>query len=202
MAHELRTPLTTLKLELAGPDPDIAMLGTEVNRIARVIEQLLTLARIEEGHWRAGFSKIQFAEFWAAEGPRVASELAAAGISLETAIEPVTISGDPVLIQVLIQNLVRNIIQHCPRQTQVHISMGSESGQPLLSISDNGPGMPPEQLAKLNVGGFSRLDSRNEGLGFGLAICHRIVQVLGASLRFTANPRDTSGLRVDIRFPP
>ena len=201
VAHELRTPLTTLKLELAGPDPDLAMLGVEVNRIARVVEQLLTLARIEEGHWRSSFSRIQFAEFWAVEGPRIANEVAAARMGLETAIQPATIMGDGVLIQVLIRNLVRNVIQHCPPDTRIHISMVSESGQSVLAVSDNGPGMPPDQLERLNAGGFTRLDSKNEGLGLGLAICHRIAQVHGAGLRFTANPGDAPGLRVEIRFP-
>jgi signal transduction histidine kinase len=202
VAHELRTPLTTLKLELAGPDPDLAMLGAEVNRIARVVEQLLTLARIEEGHWRASFAPIQFAGFWAAEGPRIASKIAAAQMELETDIQAATIVGDAVLIEVLIQNLVRNVIQHCPPHTQIHISMASVSGQPVLAVSDNGPGIPPDQLERLNVGGFTRLDSKHEGLGLGLAICHRIAQVHGASLCFAANPGGAPGLRVEIRFPP
>lgn len=201
VAHELRTPLTTLKLELAGPDPDLAMLGTEVNRIARVVEQLLTLARIEEGHWRASFSQIRFADFWAAEGPRIADQVAAARMELEVDIQPTTITGDAVLIQVLIQNLVRNVMQHCSNHTRIYISMTSESGQPVLAISDNGPGMAPDQLERLNAGSFTRLDSKNEGLGLGLAICHRIAQVHGARLGFAANPGGAPGLRVEIRFP-
>ena len=202
VAHELRTPLTTLKLELAGPDPDLAMLGAEVNRIARVVEQLLTLARIEEGHWRASFAPIQFAGFWAAEGPRIASKIAAAQMELETDIQPATIVGDAVLIEVLIQNLVRNVIQHCPQYTRIHISMTSKAGQPVLVVSDNGPGLPPDQLERLNAGGFTRLDSKHEGLGLGLAICHRIAQVHDARLGFAANPGGAPGLRVEIRFPP
>lgn len=202
VAHELRTPLTTLKLELASPDPDLPMLGAEVNRIARVVGQLLTLARIEEGHWRASFSRIQFVEFWAAEGPRIAHEVAVARMELEVDIQPVTIVGDAVLMQVLIQNLVRNVIQHCPQHTRIHISMASESGQPLLAVSDNGPGMPPDQLERLNAGSFTRLDSKHEGLGLGLAICHRIAQVHNARLAFTANPGGEPGLRLEIRFPP
>ena len=202
VAHELRTPLTTLKLELASPDPDLAMLRAEVNRIARVVGQLLTLARIEEGHWRASFARIQFDEFWAAEGPCIASEVAAAQMELETAIQPATLVGDAVLIQVLIQNLVRNVIQHCPQHTRIHISMAGESGQPVLTVSDNGPGIPPDQIERLNAGGFTRLDSKHEGLGLGLAICHRIAQVHGASLCFAANPGGAPGLRVEVRFPP
>ena len=201
VAHELRTPLTTLKLELASPDPDLVMLGAEVNRIARVVGQLLTLARIEEGHWRSSFSRIQFAEFWAAEGPRIVDEVATAQMELEADIQPATIVGDAVLIQVLIQNLIRNVMQHCPPHTRIHISMVSESGQSVLTVSDNGPGIPPDQLDRLNVGGFTRLDSKNEGLGLGLAICHRIAQVHGARLGFTANPGGEPGLRVEIRFP-
>jgi len=201
VAHELRTPLTTLKLELASPDPDLVMLRAEVSRIARVVGQLLTLARIEEGHWRSSFSAIQFAEFWAAEGPGIADEVAAAKMELEADIQAATVAGDAVLIQVLIQNLVRNVIQHCPQHTRIHLSMASESGQPVLVVSDNGPGMPPDQLERLNAGGFTRLDSKSEGLGLGLAICHRIAQVHGARLRFTANPGGAPGLRVEIRFP-
>ncbi|MFZ1625625.1 MAG: ATP-binding protein, partial [Gammaproteobacteria bacterium] len=164
VAHELRTPLTTLKLELASPDPDLVMLRAEVSRIARVVGQLLTLARIEEGHWRSSFSAIQCAEFWAAEGPGIADEVAAAKMELEADIQAATVAGDAVLIQVLIQNLLRNVMQHCPQHTRIHLSMASESGQPVLVVSDNGPGMPPDQLERLNAGGFTRLDSKSEGL--------------------------------------
>ena len=122
-------------------------------------------------------------------------------MELEADIQAATVAGDAVLIQVLIQNLVRNVIRHCPQHTRIHISMASESGQPVLVVSDNGPGMPPDQLERLNAGGFTRLDSKSEGLGLGLAICHRIAQVHGARLRFTANPGGAPGLRVEIRFP-
>jgi hypothetical protein len=109
-------------------------------------------------------------------------------MELEADIQPVAIAGDAVLIQVLIQNLVRNVMQHCAQHTRIHISMTSESGQPVLAISDNGPGMAPDQLERLNAGSFTRMDSKHEGLGLGLAICHRIAQVHGARLVFAANP--------------
>jgi len=69
----------------------------------------------------------------------------------------------------------------------------------MLIVSDTGPGIPAPRREQMNTG-FTRLDSRGEGLGLGLAICRRIADVHGATLRFLANGDDKPGLRVAVQF--
>lgn len=200
VAHELRTPLTTLKIELAGAEPDLPAIKLEVNRLARLVEQLLTLARLEQGRWRASFSRIALDELWVQQSERITAALEDAGMQLTSDVRPTLVEGDATLLQVLLQNLVTNVLRHCPAGTRIHVGIGAEPGQPGLVVSDTGPGIPASQREQMNTG-FTRLDSRSEGLGLGLAICRRIAEVHGATLRFTANNDGEPGLRVEVRFP-
>lgn len=199
VAHELRTPLTTLKVELAGPEPDLPAIKAEVDRMARLVEQLLTLARLEQGRWRASFSPVALDELWAREAGRIAGDVARAGMVLTSYTQPTLVDGDATLLQVLLQNLIGNVLRHCPAGTQVHVTIGADAGQAMLMVSDTGPGIPAPRREQMNTG-FTRLDSRGEGLGLGLAICRRIADVHGATLRFLANGDDKPGLRVAVQF--
>lgn len=201
VAHELRTPLTTLKVELAGPEPDLPAIRLEVDRLARLTEQLLTLARLEQGRWRASFSRVALDEVWSRVSGRLAGTLEGAGIALTSEIRPTPVEGDGTLLQALMQNLVGNVLRHCPAGTGLHVTIGTEAGQATLCVRDTGPGIPAAQREQMNTG-FTRLDSRSEGLGLGLAICRRIAEVHGATLRFLANDGGAPGLRVEVRFPP
>jgi len=110
VAHELRTPLTTLKVELAGPEPDLPAIKAEVDRMARLVEQLLTLARLEQGRWRATFSPVALDELWAREAGRLASDVGRAGMTLTSNTQPALVDGDATLLQVLLQNLIGNVL--------------------------------------------------------------------------------------------
>ncbi|MCL4790437.1 MAG: hypothetical protein KJ040_00100 [Gammaproteobacteria bacterium] len=201
VAHELRTPLTTLKVELAGPEPDLPAIKAEVDRLARLVEQLLTLARLEQGRWHASFSEVPLHDVWARESGRFAGAAEQAGMTLSSDVRPTVVNGDPTLLQVLLRNLIGNVLRHCPTGTRIHVAIGTESGPDTLVVRDSGPGIPADQRAQMNAG-FARLDSRSEGLGLGLAICRRIAEVHGAELQFLANSDGSSGLRVEVRFPP
>jgi signal transduction histidine kinase len=199
VAHELRTPLTTLKIELAGPEPDLPLVRTEVDRLARLVEQLLTLARLEQGRWRASFGPVALDEIWARESGQLVAAAGRAGMTLTAAVSPALIDGEATLLQVLLRNLVSNAVRHCPAGTHIQVTIGTEIGRTLLCVGDDGPGISEDQCNRMNIG-FTRLDSRSEGLGLGLAICRRIAEVHGATLRFLANDDGAPGLRVEVAF--
>jgi signal transduction histidine kinase len=200
VAHELRTPLTTLKLELAGPDADLLIIKAEVDRIARLIAQLLTLARLEEGLWRERFGPVPLADICRRESERFAQRIVDSGMTLRTNLPPATVAGDAALLEILLENLLTNAIKHCPRGCEIDLRVVVESGQVVLELSDTGPGIAEEQRERLTQR-FARLDHKQEGLGLGLAICHKIVQAHGATLAFHAREDGCPGLRVRVTFP-
>ncbi len=201
VAHELRTPLTTLKVELADPEPDLSALRGEVDRLARLVEQLLTLARLEAGQWSRAFPAVDLASVWAAEAGRLARVLADAGITLATSIESTMVRGEPALLQALLGNLAGNVARHCPPGTRLEIVIGRDGKGPRLTVTDDGPGIPAALREGMNTA-FTRLDSRSGGLGLGLAICRRIAEVHGATLAFLPRADGATGLRVEVTFPP
>lgn len=200
IAHELRTPLTTLKLELADPDPDRLVLKAEVERLARLVEQLLILARLEQERWRSIFVAVDLQALCEREIGQLASRLQNAGMRLEKDLAPAIVDGEPILLQTLVRNLLNNVIDHCPAGTQVLVRLGSIEGRTVLEVSDSGPGIPEEFRRQMDAG-FTRFDNRSTGLGIGLAICQRIAQVHGATLRFLANDDGAPGLRVRLSWP-
>lgn len=200
VAHELRTPLTTLKLELANDDPDLGALKSEVNRLAQLVTQMLTLARVEQGHWRQSFEPVGLDGMVAAELEKMALAIDMAGMTACTKLMPVTVAGDRVLLTVLIGNLVNNVLRHCVPGTVISVTTEIRDKRAVLRVLDTGAGVNESQRARLNSAA-GRLDSRGEGLGLGIAICRKIAEVHGASLHFMARDDGRSGLLVEIAFP-
>lgn len=200
VAHELRTPLTTLKLELASGDPDLAALKSEVERMARLVEQLLTLARLEAGQWQQRFGRLRLADICTRVAGRFKERFHAAGMSCELRLSPEEVAGDATLLEILLQNLLQNALNHCPPGTLVDVELQRSDGGVCLRVSDTGPGIDAETRRRMSQG-FTRLDSKSDGLGLGLAICTRIADVHGGSIRFLARDDGAAGLVVEVRFP-
>jgi len=200
VAHELRTPLTTMKLELGGTDPDLHAVRSEVDRLARLVEQLLTLARLEQGQWRGRFESVALDELCAAVVDSMGPRLAAAGIGLESRLDKASTTGDATLLEILLRNLLQNVAGHCPAGTRASVGLDRADGKVRLRVADDGPGMPTVTRERVRAG-FTRLDSRGEGLGLGLAICQRIVAAHGGEIRFDSAGADGTGLVVEIILP-
>ena len=200
VAHELRTPLTTLRLELGSPDPDLDAAKAEVARLSRLVEQLLILARLEEGQWRQHFGPVALDEIFGRVLERHEEAFQRAGIELASRLAPVRISGDPVLLEILLRNLLGNVVDHCPPGCRAEVALELAGNRPLLTVSDTGPGIEENRRRRMSQG-VTRLDSRSGGHGLGLAICQRVAEVHGASLRFEARPDGLPGLRVEVLFP-
>lgn len=201
VAHELRTPLTTLKLELSGPEPDVKASKAEVDRLSRLVEQLLTLARLEQGQWKQHFAAVSLDELVVRTVERYRRRFHEAGMVIGVRPAAVVVSGDPTLLQILLRNLLDNVLDHCRAGTHVLVAMEAYDGGIRLEVSDTGPGIDEDRRRRM-AEGFTRMDSRTAGFGLGLAICRRIAEVHGAALRFEARDDDRPGLRVVVTFPP
>ncbi len=202
MAHELRTPVHSLLLEAErllsrrdlSPELEEGLSGMmeTLDHLGAMIGQMLFLARIEDPG-----AVVVKGELSAEDLLRSASEpfgpLAEdAGVRLSVAAPPdMTLSGDGTLLRRALHNLVDNAIRHAPSGSTVTVQAWESPGASILSVSDEGAGIP--ETYRQNLGQrFLRSDpSRSRGTGgsgLGLAIVHSIMNLHGGRLEIRSEP--------------
>jgi signal transduction histidine kinase len=204
-AHELRTPLTALRLQLqlaeraqdAGErDKAHAMLREGIARASRVVEQLLTLAREdpEAESLLAPTDIAQVARDVAASAQAAAN---ARGLALEVrAPAPVTVNGEATALRTLVENLVDNAIRYTPAGW-VRVSARAQGSEAILEVEDTGPGIPPEERARVFDRFYRGASTAERGTGLGLAIVRRVAERHGGTVTLHAGSGGT-GLRVRV----
>ena len=208
-AHELRTPLTALYLQLgmlarasgeAERESAMSTLSAGVQRAIHLVEQMLALARQEPR----------------AESPRVpvrldelAREIVAELVPLAdaghidlgiAAAQPTTISADPEALRTLLRNLVDNAVRYTPAGGRVDVTVESTAGEARLTVSDDGPGIPPEERKRVFDRFYRRAGTAPSGSGLGLAIVKAIADAHGATVSLAGGPAG-KGLAVSVTFP-
>jgi two-component system OmpR family sensor kinase len=212
-SHELRTPVTTIRgyAELyrhgglhERADLDQAMRRTEQEalRMASLVDDLLLLARLDEGRPLAhepvdlGVLGVDAAADARAVDPKrvVTTDVA----------EGVTVEGDEHRLRQVLGNLVGNALVHTPPGTPVSVRVHDGSGQAVVEVHDDGPGMAPA-LADRAFERFSRADgSRSRhagGAGLGLAIVQAIVTAHGGDVSLHSAPGVGTTVRVVLPRP-
>lgn len=207
-AHELRTPLAAIRAQaqvaLAEPDAQLRRHALEAtlqgcDRAAHLVEQLLTLARLDSGAAAA------FAAFdLGAVVRRVLSEVAPLALAKRQRIELDTaegcrVAGDETLIAVLVRNLVDNAIRYSPPQAEVKLSVLRADGAVRFRIEDSGPGMDPANVQRLGERFFRVAGSGETGSGLGWSIVRRIAQVHRAAVHTGISA--LGGLAVELQWP-
>ena len=213
-SHELRTPLATIigyaeTLAEEGPVDEAmrtrfgATIESEARRMLRIVEDLMSLSRIEADRYRAPDERVDLGEIAriAVEHARPLAERR--GCRVETSIEPdlPPIAGDFGQMLQLADNLVANAIRYgCNDQACVaRISALSERGQVVLTVSDEGDGIAPEHLPRLTER-FYRVDSARSresgGTGLGLAIVKHIVERHRGMLDINSTPGRGTSVKV------
>jgi len=211
ISHELRSPLARLgvALELArqkGPDQAAAALDRierEAERLNALIEELLTLIRLEQPCQPAGWQQLDLVALLAEIEEDAAFEAEPEGIHIETrTLDSAPLTGQPELLRWAIEPVLRNAIRHSPRSGTIKLSLRQEGGDWLLSICDEGPGVSTEAMPHL-FEPFYRADSARtpgSGTGLGLAIAARAVNLHGGSISAINRPGN-GGLEVRILLP-
>jgi two-component system sensor histidine kinase TctE len=197
-AHELRTPLATLRARLESrlSAQELGDVTFEIEQLARLVEQLLCLARLDSQE------QFQFAAFDAhAVALEVARELAPVALESEhyvTAATPdasVRAYGNATLTRLVFRNLIENAIQYTPAGTSITVSADSSR----VIIADDGPGLAATDAASL----FERFrrgpNVSGPGAGLGLAIAKCIMERQGGRLSLDADA--ARGARFVMEFP-
>jgi two-component system OmpR family sensor kinase len=207
-AHELRTPLTALHLQmgmLARADSEAereAAMGTlsaGVQRAIRLIEQMLALAR-QEPRVESPRVAVRLDEL-AREIVAELVPLADAGrIDLGiAAAQPATVAGDGDALRTLLRNLVDNAVRYTPAGGRVDVTVESTAAGPRLTVTDDGPGIPPAERMRVFDRFYRRAGTSPTGSGLGLAIVKAIADAHGASVALEEGP-DGKGLAVTVTF--
>jgi signal transduction histidine kinase len=192
-SHELRTPLFSLggflellddeELDEATREEFLATMRDQVKRLSKLATELLDLSRLDAGHIEIEREPVSLA----GTARLVAHEFAAVakqtGHELEVdADEDAVALGDEQRVVQIIRNLVENVFVHTPPGTHVLLRVERARSGVSLSVEDDGPGIPPEQLAHVFERFYRGDGSQASGSGLGLAIALELARVMGGTL--------------------
>ena len=209
-AHELRTPMTalTLQAERLAPytnDPaaraQLDTLRTGIRRTAALLEQLLLLARSQHSETAAAAtSSVQavFRQVIETLLPLADAKQSDLGIASDT---DATLPLPAAELYTLIKNLADNALRYSPRGSRIDLDLETRTDATILIVEDNGPGIAPDERARVLDPFYRQLGSDEEGTGLGLAIVKTLCDKYGAILTLRDALSHPHGLRVEIRFP-
>ncbi len=208
-AHELRTPLAAVKTqaqvalgarEEAERGRALANVVSGTDRAARLVEQLLVLARLDP---QTALPSGQTVDLRALAQQCVAEIApAAAGKGVEVGLAPgeaATVAGDAVLLAVLMRNLLDNAVRYTPAGGEVDVSVQSAPHGTTLAVVDNGPGIAGAERDRVFDRFHRVLGTGEEGSGLGLSIVKRIADLHRARVSLGAGPGGR-GLKAEVLF--
>jgi signal transduction histidine kinase len=207
VAHELRTPLSVLQAETTALadgvvewSPQLARsFEEEVARLSRLVEDLGTLAAAESASLNIEWLPVRLDHLAAESAERLRHRLEGRRVSLELHLSPVTIIGDADRIEQIVANLLGNAARYVMEGGVVQVVV-EDNNQPKLVVSDNGPGIPEAERAKI----FDRFARGSTavgvvGSGIGLAVVQELAAAHGATVQL--RPSAQGGSEFTVTFP-
>jgi signal transduction histidine kinase len=210
VSHELRTPISALQAMLENlvdgvEQPDPATFKTmlnQVERLGRLVEQLLDLSRLESGAvplQRQAFDVRALLQQAVGE-----SRLQGQNIAMTVRVEPSNLraDGDPERVHQVVANLLENALRHSPSDGEVLVSAAADGESVRIEVKDEGPGIPPSEATRV-FERFYRSDaarsSAQGGTGLGLAIAKWIVDLHGGTI--VAESATPHGCKMVVTLP-
>jgi len=210
IAHDLRTPLGRLRQRLdevragrgdrAEHEAAVDAAIGDSKSILRTFDAMLRIAQIDAGSGREHFAPVDLSEVTRAVCEAYDAVAEDGGRRLSAHLQSgLTVLGESELLTRLLVNLVENALAHTPPGTQMAVAVEALHGGVRLSVSDDGPGIPPAQRERV-LGRFHRLDASRStpGSGLGLSLVAAVAKLHGARLVLEDN---APGLRVLVDFP-
>lgn len=192
IAHELRTPLTVIRGDLEAlldgvfePTPEtLASLQEETLLLSRLVDDLRALAQAEAGQLALEREPTDLADLLrgvvASFDLQAESQNQVLRLDLDAGLRPV--DADPQRVRQIVANLVSNALRHAPDCGLVVVSAVQQPARVQISVSDNGPGIAPEDLSHVFDRFWRGGKPRVEGSGLGLAIARELVRAHGGEI--------------------
>ncbi len=206
-AHELKTPLAALRIHVENSleakteqqrNKSLRSVLQGIDRMSRVVKQLLTLSRLEPKQFsQSKFKKISLNFCMEDILDEIKRSAEKKSIKLVVSGEA-HIFGDRASLETMLRNLLDNAIQYTPENGIVSVQFLQESWTSRLIIEDSGPGIAETERAKVLQRFYRTPGSKGSGVGLGLSIIHRIVQLHQAEL--TLESSQLGGLKTEIKF--
>jgi two-component system phosphate regulon sensor histidine kinase PhoR len=214
VSHELRTPLTAIRgyveaLSDGDVTPDnsrrfLDIIERHTARMERLVKDLLRLARLDAGQETLDISSCDSRNLINAVLAELASALEQRRQHVEVAIGPgaESVRADPAKLHDVLRNLIANAITYSPEQTTIRVEATRDVASTVVAVSDEGPGIPEEDLSRV-FERFYRVDKSRArdpgGTGLGLAIVKHLVELHKGAV--AAENRAAGGARVSVRLP-
>ncbi|ADN00313.1 two-component system sensor histidine kinase PmrB [Dickeya dadantii] len=206
VAHELRTPLAGIRLSLELHEQthhiDCQPLIKRVDHLTKTIEQLLLLARVGNELAAGHYKSVSLIDDVIAPKQEELEEMASIRhqqLDWRSDTQTGTVPGNATLLQLLLRNLVENAYRYSPENSTITVRVTDHSnGGCELVVADEGPGINESQVGELTKA-FVRMDTRYGGIGLGLSIVTRIVQLHHGEF-FLENRRDRTGTQARVVF--
>jgi len=196
LAHELRNPLAPIRnavgvMEKKAQTPELVwckdMIGRQVDHLAHLVDDLLDVSRITSGKIQLDRHDLELNQVTshAIESVRDAVQEQGHTLDLRLPRQPVRFIGDPTRLAQVIVNLVNNAAKYTPPGGYIQVELKQLGGGIYIKVRDNGIGMAPELIDRafdLFVQGERGLDRSEGGLGIGLSLVKRIVNLHGGTV--------------------
>ena len=208
-AHELRTPIAALRTQAqvalrstadAERDKALRQVVAGCDRAARLVDQMLTLARLDPAQADRPAMPCDLAAIARSALADAAPNAMERAIDFELAVEgDSVVAGEAALLAVLVRNLVDNAVRYGVAGTHVRVTVARRAEGVELRVADDGPGVPAADMGRLGERFYRQMGTAASGSGLGLSIVRRIAEVHGAHLAFRTAEAGT-GLVVTVRF--
>jgi two-component system sensor histidine kinase KdpD len=211
ISHEIRTPIAaitsaagSLSEALQAGAGDFARTMTAeiqeaARRLNRLVGNLLSMTRLESGHVKANLDWCDVADLVQVTLKELQKDLAQHRVTVGVASGLPLVRMDFVLMEQALANLLLNAAVHTPPATAVQVNAAIEADGLVLTVADNGPGLPPEALPLIFDKFYRAPAAPTGGTGLGLAIVKGLVEAQGG--RVKAENRPSGGAVFTIRLP-
>ena len=209
-SHELRTPLAIIRATVddlrAEPDGHRAVvraamddIAEETDHLTGIVSDLLVLSRADAGAIEVERFPVDLATIAASAVGNAGSLARDRDVNVELAAEPAAMDGDAGRLRQLVTILVDNAIRHSPPSGSVVVTVTGTTSGVILRVDDDGPGIPPDQRARVFDRFYRTGSDRGAGSGLGLAIAAWIVDRHDGSIEVVEGT--TGGARFEVRLP-